>query len=142
MVSSCGKPRGEATGQGLLDFHQFSSVAPSCPILRDPMDHNTPGLPITSSWSLVKLMSLESVMPSSDLILCCPLLLPPSVFPSIRVFANESALHIRWPKYWSLSISPYNECSGLISFRTDWSVPLMEVKARMNTGELDLTHHS
>ena len=67
------------------------------------------------SWSLIKLMSTESTMPSKHLILCCPLLLPPSVFPSIRVFSSESALHIRWPKYWSFSfsISPFNECSGL-----------------------------
>ena len=75
-------------------------------------------LSITSSWSLLKLMSIESVMPSNHLILCCPLLLLPSIFPSIRVFSNELALHIRWPKYWSFSfsISPSNEYSGLISF--------------------------
>ena len=79
-------------------------------------------LSITNSWSLLKLMSIESVMPSKHLILCCPLLLPPSIFPSIRVFSNESALCIRWPKYWSFSfsISPSNEHSGLISFRVDW----------------------
>ena len=79
-------------------------------------------LSITNSWSLLKLMSIESVMPSSHLILCCPLLLPPSIFPSIMVFSNESFLCIRWPKYWSFSfsISPSNEYSGLISFRTDW----------------------
>ena len=71
------------------------------------------------SQSLLKVMSIESVMPSNHLILCHPLLLP-SVFPSIRFFSNESALHIRWPKYWSFSISPFNEYSGLISFRTDW----------------------
>ena len=77
---------------------------------------------ITNSQSLLKLMSIESVMPSSHLILCCPLLFLPSIFPSIRVFSNESALHIRWPKYWSFSsnISPSNEHSGLISFRMDW----------------------
>ena len=77
-------------------------------------------LSITSSWSLLKLMSIESVMPSTHLIFCHPLLLP-SIFPSIRVFSNESALHIRWPKYWSFSfsISPSNEHSGLISFRMD-----------------------
>ena len=71
-------------------------------------------LSITSSWSLPKLISIESVMPSNHLILCCPLLLLPSIFPSIRVFSNESALHIRWPKYWnfSFSISPSNEHSG------------------------------
>ena len=79
-------------------------------------------LSITSSWSLLKLMSIESVMPSNHLILCHPLLLPPSIFPSIRVFPNESILHIRWPKYWSFSfsISPSNEYSGLTSFRMDW----------------------
>ena len=79
-------------------------------------------LSITNSWSLLKLMSIASVTPSNHLILCHPLLLPPSIFPSIRVFSNESALHIRWPKYWSFSfsISPSNEYSGLISFRMDW----------------------
>ena len=86
------------------------------------MNHSTPGLPITNSWSLLKLMSIESVMPFNHLFLCCPLLLPPSIFPSIRVFSNESVLHIRWAKYWSFSfnISPSNEYSGLISFRIDW----------------------
>ena len=80
-------------------------------------------LSITMSRSLSKFMSIESVMPSSHLVLCHPLLLPPSIFPSIRVFSNESALHIRWqPKYWSfsLNISPSNEHPGLISFRMDW----------------------
>ena len=71
-------------------------------------------LSITNSWSLLKLMSIESMMPYNHLILCCPLLLPPSIFPSIRVFSNESVLHIRWPKYWIFS---FNEYSGLISFR-------------------------
>ena len=79
-------------------------------------------LSITISWSLLKLMSIESVMPSNHLILCRPLLLPPSVFPSIKVFSNESVLHIRWSEYWSFSfsISPSNEYLGLISFRMDW----------------------
>ena len=77
-------------------------------------------LSITNSQSLFKLMCIESVMLSNHLILCCPLLLLPSIFPSIRVFSNESALRIRWPKYWSFSISPSNEYSGLISFRIDW----------------------
>ena len=77
---------------------------------------------ITNTWRLLKLMSIKSVMPSNHLILCHPLLLPPSIFPSIRVFSNVSVLHIRWPKYWSFSfnISPSNEYSGLISFRMDW----------------------
>ena len=79
-------------------------------------------LSITNSWSLLKLMSIESVMPSNHLIFFQPLLLVPSIFPSIRVFSNESVLCIRWTKYWSFSfsISPSNECSGLISFRMDW----------------------
>ena len=77
-------------------------------------------LSITNSRSLLRPMSIESVMPSNHLILCCPLLLLPSIFPSIRVFSKESALHIRWPKCWSFSISPCNEYSGLISFRIDW----------------------
>ena len=79
-------------------------------------------LSITNSWSLLKLMSIESVMPSNHLILYCHLLLLPSIFPSIRVFSNESVLHVRWPKYWSFSfsISPSNEYSGLISCRMDW----------------------
>ena len=79
-------------------------------------------LSITHSWSLLKPMSIESVMPFNHFILCCPLLLLPSIFPSIRVFSNELVLCIRWPKYWSFSISvrPSNEYSGLISFRMDW----------------------
>ena len=79
-------------------------------------------LSITNSWSLLKLISIKSVMPSNHLIFCRPLLLPPSIFPSIRVFSNESVLRIRWPKYWcfSFSISPSNEYSGLISFRIGW----------------------
>ena len=79
-------------------------------------------LSITNSWSLLKLMFIESVMPSNHLILCRSLLLPPSIFPSIRVFSSESVLHIRWPKYWSFSFSimPSKEHSGLISFRMDW----------------------
>ena len=79
-------------------------------------------LSITNSQSLLKLMSVESVMPSNHLILCCPLVFPPSIFPSIRVFSNESGLRSRWPKYCSFnfSISPFNEHPGLISFRIDW----------------------
>ena len=89
----------------------------------NPMDCSTPGPPsITNSRSSVKLMSIESVMPSSHLILCCPLLLQPSIFPSIMVFSSELVLHMRWPQYWSFSfsISPANEYSGLISFRMNW----------------------
>ena len=84
--------------------------------------HARPPCPITNSRSSLKLTSIELVMPSSHLILCHPLLLLPSIFPSIRVFSSESVLHIRWPKYWSFSfsISPCNEHSGLISFRMDW----------------------
>ena len=88
----------------------------------DPMDGSTPGftLSLTISRSWLKLMSISSVMPSNHLFLCHPLLFPPSIFPSIRVFPNESALRIRWPKYWSFSISPSNEYSELISFRIEW----------------------
>ena len=91
-------------------------------------------LSITNSWSLPKLMSIESVMPSSHLILCHPLLLPPSIFPSIRVFSNKSVPCIRWPKYWSfsLSISPSNEYSGLISFRMD-CLDLLAVQGTLNS---------
>ena len=109
---------------GYLIPHQFSSVTQSCQTLCNPMDCSMPGLQfITSSRSLLKLISIESVMPSHNLILCCPLLLPPSIFPSKGVFSNESALRIRWPKYWcfSFNINPSNEYSGLISFRMDWS---------------------
>ena len=97
-------------------------------------------LSITNSRSLLKLMSTESVMPSNYLILCRPLLLLPSIFPSIRVFSNESVLHIRWPKYWSFSfsISPSNEYSGLISFRMDW-FNLLAVKGMLKSL---LQHHS
>ena len=102
-------------------FIQSSSVTQSCLTLCNPMDRSMPGLPITNSQSLLKLMSIESVMPSNHLILRRPLLLLPSIFPSIRVFSNESVLRIRWPKYWSFrfSIGPSNEYSGLISFRMD-----------------------
>ena len=95
---------------------------------------------ITNSWSLLKLMSTESVMPSNHLILCHPLLLPPSILPSIRVFSNESVLCIRWPKYWSFSfsISPSNEHSGLISFRMDW----LDLLAVQGTLKSLLQYHS
>ena len=97
-------------------------------------------LSITNSQSLLKPMSIESVIPSNQLILCHPLLLPPSTFPSIRVFSTESVLSIRWPKYWSfsLSISPSSEYSGLISFRIDW----LDLLAVQGTRKSLLRHHS
>ena len=95
-------------------------------------------LSITNSGSLLKLLSIESVMPFNHLILCCPLLLLPSIFPTIRVFSSESVLRIRWPKYWSFSISPSNEYSRLSSFRMDWLNPL----AVQGTLKSLLQHHS
>ena len=97
-------------------------------------------LSITNSWSLPKLMSTESVMPSNHLILYCPLFLLPSIFPNIRVFSNESTLHIRWPKYWSFSfsISPSSEHPGLISFRMDW----LDLLAVQGTLKSLLQYHS
>ena len=92
----------------------------------------------TISWGLLKLMSIESVMPSNHLILCCPLLLLPSTFPSLRVFSNDLVLCIRWPKYWSFSISPSNEYLGLISFRIDW----FDLLAAQETLKNLLQHHN
>jgi len=89
-------------------------------------------LSFTVSWSLLKLMSIESLMLSNRLTLCCPLLLLPSIFPNIRVFSNELALHIRWPKYWSFRISPSNEYSGLVSFRIHW-LDLLAVQGTLNS---------
>ena len=105
----------------LLRLDQFSSVAQSCPTLYDPMDCSMPGFPVHHQLPEL-IMSIESVMPSNYLILCHPLLLLPSIFPSIRVFSNESVLLIRWTEYGSFSsnISPSNEYSGPISFRIDW----------------------
>ena len=103
-----------------LMYFQFSSVAHSCLTLCDPMIAACQAsLSITNSWSSLKLMSIETVMPSSHLILCRPLLLLPPILPSIRVFSNESTLQMRWPKYWSFSFSiiPSKEIPGLISFR-------------------------
>ena len=126
----------------LLHFSsiQSSSVAKLCPTLCDPWTAaHQASLSITDSRILLRLMSIGSVMPSNHLILCRPLLLP-SVFPSIRVFSNESVLHIRWPKYWSFSfsISPSNEYSGLISFRMDW----LDLFAFQGTLKSLLQHHS
>ena len=120
---------------------QFSSVSQSCPTLWELMNHSIPDLPVHhNSRSLPKLMSIESVMPSNHLILCRPLLLLPSIFPSIRVFSNELALCIRWPNYWSFSfnISPSNEHPGLISFRMDW----LDLLAVQGTLKSLLQHHS
>ena len=104
------------------------------------LQHGQDSLSITNSQSLLKLMSIDSVMPSNHLILCHPLLLLPSVFPSIRVFSSESVLPIRWPKYWSFSfsISPSNEYSGLISFKLDW----LDLLAVQGTLKSLLQHHS
>ena len=112
---------------------QFSSVAQLRPTLCNLMDYTTrqDSLSITSSQSLLKLMSIESVMPSNHLILCHPLLLLPSIFCSIRVFSNQWALRIRWPKYWSFNVSPSSEYSGLISFRMDW-LDLLAVQGTLN----------
>ena len=114
------------------------SVVQSSPTLCDPIDCSMPGFPVLQS--LLKLMFIKSVMPSNNLILCLPLLLLPSIFPSIRVFSNESALRIRWPQYWSFSfsISPSNEYSGLISFRIDW----FDLPAIQGTLKSLLQHHS
>ena len=120
---------------------QFSSVTQSCLTLCDPMNRSTPGLPVHHQLlEFTQLMPIESVMPSSHLILCCPLLLLPPIPPSIRVFSNESALRIRWPKYWSFSfsISPSNEHPGLISFRMDW----LDLLAVQGTFKSLLQHHS
>ena len=119
----------------------FSSVTQSCPSPYDPMDCSTPAFPAHhKSQSLLKLMSIKSVMPSKLLIVCCCLLLLPSIFPSIRVFSNESVLRIRWPKYWSFSfsMSPSNEYSGLISFRMDW----LDIHAVQETLKRLLQHQS
>ena len=136
----------------------FSSVAQLCPTLCNPMKHSTPGLPVhhqfteftreldwvTELWQIkyhpIQLMSIGSVMPSNHLILCWPLLLPPSIFPSIRVFSNESALRIRWLKSWSFrfNISPSNEHPRLISFMMDW----LDLLAVQGIPESLLQHHS
>ena len=120
---------------------QFSSVAQSCPTLCDPMNRSMPGLLVHHQLpEFIRLTSIESVMPSSHLILCRPLLLLPPILPSIRVFSNESTLHMRWPKYWSFSFSiiPSKEIPGLISFRMDW----LDLLAVQGTLKSLLQHHS
>ena len=125
----------------LVSSVQFSSVAQLCLTLCDSMDCSTPSLPVHHQLpELLKLMSIESVILSDHLILFCPLLLLPSIFPSIRMFSNESVLCIKWPKYWSFSfsISPSNEYSELISFRMDW-LDLLAIQGILKSL---LQHHS
>ena len=120
---------------------QFSSVSQLCPSLCDPMNRSTPGLPIHHQLpESTQTMPIELVMPSNHIILCHPLLLLPSIFPSIRVYSNESALCIKWPKYWSFSfsINTTNEHPGLISFRMGW----LDLLAVQGTLKNLLQHHS
>ena len=128
-------------GQHNKTVYLFSSVTQSCTTFCDPVDCSTPGFPFhhRNSRSLLKLMSIESVIQSNHLILCHPLLLLPSIFPSIRVFSTESVLCLRWPKYWSFSfsVSPSNEYSGRISFRIDCFDLLVQ-----GTFKSFLQHHS
>ena len=122
-----------------VNLEEFSSVQ-SRPTATPWTAARQASLSITNSWSILKLMSIESMMPSNHLILCRPLLLPPSIFPSIRVFSSESVLCIRWPKDWSFSfsISPSNEYAGLISFMMDW----LDLLAVQGTLKSLLQHHS
>ena len=135
---------GEGADEVPLDLYfQFSAVQllSSVLLFATPWTAAHQASPsITNSWSLLKLMSIMSVMPSNHLFLCRPLLLPPSIFPSIRIFSNQSVLRIRWPKYWSFSfsISPFKECSGLISFRMGW----LELLVVQGTLKSLLRHHS
>jgi len=127
--------------KGLSRGFSVSSVTQSCQMFCDTMDCSMPGLHVhTNSRSLLKLMSIKSVMPSNHFNLCRPLLHLPSIFPSITVFSNESILSIRWPKYWSFSfsISPFNEYSGLIPFRMDW----LNLLAVQGTPKSLLQHHT
>ena len=124
-----------------LEYFLSCSVTRLRLTLCDPMDSACQAsLSLTMSQSFLKLMSIESVMPSNHFMVYPPVLLLPSIFPSIRVFSNESTFHIRWPKYWnfSFSISPSNECSGLISFRIDW----LDLLAVQGTLKSLLQHHS
>ena len=120
---------------------QFGSVSQYVPLFATTWTAaHQAFLSITNSWSLLKLMSIESMMPSNHLILCCPLLLLPWIFPRIKVFSNDSVLHLRWPKYWSFSfsISPSNDYSGLISLRMDW----LDLLAVQGTLKSLLQYHS
>ena len=121
--------------------HPASLATQSCLTICDPMEYSRPGLCVHHhNQSMLKLMSIALVTPSNHLILCCPLLLPPSIFPSIRICSNESVLPIKWPKYWSFSfsISPSNEYSRFISFRMDW----LDLLAVQGTLKSLLQHHS
>ena len=132
--------------KAMANLVHFISVTQSCTTLRPhKWKHARPlCLSITNSWSSPKPMPIESVIPPNNLILCRPLLLPPSVFPSIRVFSYESVLHIRWPKDWSFSfsISPSNEYSGLISFRMDWMSKGVFANATVQKGQFFSTQLS
>ena len=124
----------------IIHFNSVQSLSHVQPFVTLWTAARQASLSIINSWSLLKLMSIELVMASNHLILCCPLLLLPSIFPSIRVFSKESVLYIRWPKYWSFSfsISLSNEYSGLISFRIDW----LDLLAVQGTLKSLLQHHS
>ena len=139
-VQSMGSQRDttERISLSLSGMIQFSSVAQSCLTVCDSMNRSTPGLPVHHQLpSSLRLTSIASVMPSSHLILCCPLLLLPLIPPSIRVCSKESTLRMRWPKYWSFSfsISPSKEHPGLISFRMDW-LDLLAVQGTLKSGFL------
>ena len=123
---------------GVSQLHQ--SLSGTGLFATPPIPTHQASLSITNFWSLLKLMSIESVMPSNHLILCHPFLLPPSIFPSIRLSSNESALRMRWPKYWSFSfnINPANEHPALISFKMDW----LDLLAVQGTLKSFLQHHS
>ena len=128
------------TGKLLLDHMVIQSLSRVRLFVTPWIDEHQASMTITNSQSSLKLMSVKLVMPSNHLILCCPLSLLPSIFPSFRVFSNESALHIRWSKYWifSFSINPSNECSGLICFRID----RLDLLATQGTLKGLLQHHS
>ena len=127
----------------LVNDTQFSSVTQSCPTVTPWTAAHQTTLSITNSWSLLKLMSIASVMPSDHLILCHPFLLLSSIFPSIRIFSSESLLRIRWSQYWnfSFSISPCNEYLGRISFRIDW-FDLLAVQGTDIRGNLTLANYT
>ena len=135
-----GQESTQSQAQESLSYVQFSSVTQSCLTLCEQVNRSTPGLPVHHQLpEFTKLLSIESVMPSNHLILCRPFLPLPSIFFSISIFSNESALHIRWPKYWSFSFnnSPCNEHRGLISFRMDW-LDLLAVQGTLQSPQ----HHS